>query len=70
MARAKRHVEWLRTQPGVVSAYLTLDAANARAISIAIYESREAFAQMRYAKPPADAAPLDPVKLEQLDVVG
>lgn len=70
MARAKRHVEWLRTQPGILAAYLTLDAVNARAISIEIYASREAYAQMRYAKPPADAAPLDPVKLEQLDVVG
>jgi hypothetical protein len=70
MARAKRYVEWLRTQAGVVSAYLTLDAAHARAISIVIYASREAYSAMRYAKPPADAAPLEAVKLEQLDVVG
>jgi hypothetical protein len=70
MARAKRHMEWLRAQAGVVAAYLTLDAAHARVISVVIYASRDAYAAMRYAKAPADAAPLDPVKLEQLDVVG
>ena len=70
LGKARRHMDWLRTQPGVLSAHLTQDPATGKVLSIVVYVSREAFANMRYAKPPADAAPLDPIKVEQTLIVG
>ena len=61
---------WLREQKGVVSGYLTQDPATGKVLSIVVYASREVFANMRYAKPPVDAAPLDPLKIEQTLIVG
>ncbi len=70
LARAGRYHAWLRMQPGVKVAYLTHDSATGKAISVSVWESKEALTGLRYAKPPPDALPLDPVKVEQLSIVG
>lgn len=55
---------WLKTQPGVLAAYLAQDPDNGKAVSVTIWENRERLAAMRYAKPPAGAVQLKAVSVE------
>ena len=68
--KAKLYLAWLRNQPGVLSAYLTRDAATGNTLSVALWESQEMLAAMRYAVPPTGAAQLPVVRVELMVVVG
>ena len=54
LKKAIAYEAWLRTQPGVVAAYLTHDTASGKTMSVTVWETRDQFTAMRYAKPPLD----------------
>ena len=70
LKKAIAYHAWLRTQAGVQAAYLTHDTATGKTVSVTIWETRDQYTAMRYAKPPDDAAPLKVVASDVLWVVG
>lgn len=70
LQKALAYQVWLRTQAGVTTAVLSHEPKTGRVVSIAIWEDREKFNAMRYAKPPAGAAPLPALSVELSEVLG
>jgi hypothetical protein len=70
LQKALVYQAWLRTQAGVTSAVLSREPKTGKVMSIAIWENREQFNAMRYAKPPAGAAPLPSLNVELFEVFG
>lgn len=68
LAKAKRYLAWLKTQPGVVQAYLLHDPSNGKTMSVTIWESPDQLAKLRYAKPPPGAVQLKVTSFELLPV--
>jgi heme-degrading monooxygenase HmoA len=62
--------DWLRTQPGVISCYLTREPKTGKMTSVTVWANRDKFAAMRYGKPPTDAIPLPAVTVEISEVLG
>lgn len=61
---------WLRTQAGVTTALLSREPKTGKVTSIAIWENRESFNAMRYAKPPPGAVALPTLTVELSEVLG
>ena len=70
LQKALVYQAWLRTQAGVTSAVLSREPKTGKVTSIAIWENREKFNAMRYAKPPAGAVPLPALSVEISEVLG
>jgi hypothetical protein len=70
LKKAIAYHAWLRTQEGVLAAYLTHDTANGKTVSVTVWETRDQYTAMRYAKPPDDSAPLKALTTDLLWVVG
>ncbi len=69
--RANAYAAWLRTQPGVLAAYVLHDTASGKTTSMTIWETPEQLSALRYAQPPKEASPLPAIgPVEQLWVVG
>ncbi len=66
LARGIAYQAWLKTQAGVLAAYLSQNPDNGKVTSVTIWEDREKLAAMRYAKPPAGAVQLKSVSVELL----
>ena len=69
LARGVAYQAWLKTQSGVLAAYLSQNPDNGKVTSVTIWEDREKLAAMRYAKPPAGAVQLKSVSVELLWVL-
>jgi 2-oxoglutarate dehydrogenase E2 component (dihydrolipoamide succinyltransferase) len=70
LQRALVYQAWLRTQAGVTTAVLVREPKSGKVFSIAVWDDREKFGAMRYAKPPAGAAPLPSLSVELCEVIG
>ena len=69
--RANAYAAWLRTQPGVLAAYVLHDTASGKTTSMTIWETPEQLSALRYSQPPKEASPLPAIgPVEQLWVVG
>jgi hypothetical protein len=68
--KALAYQAWLRAQAGVTTALLSREPKTGKVTSIAVWENREKFNAMRYAKPPAGAAPLPALTVEVSEVLG
>ncbi|NUO53455.1 MAG: hypothetical protein HOV80_31785 [Polyangiaceae bacterium] len=70
LQKALGYQAWLREQAGVTTAVLSRDPQSGKVMSIAIWENREKFNAMRYAKPPASAVQLPALSVEISEVFG
>lgn len=70
LEKARVYQDWLRTQPGLVTTFISRDPGNGNTMSISIWEDETRLKAMRYVVPPKGAVELPTVRVETRIVVG